>query len=219
MPSTWPIGPHCPEPLVLGACSELGIKHVLDTYVTNLLVLILPGCDLGHVILFPGLISLSVQKRGWPGGILAPPADPTVKPEARKGWWRSLELRQIWGPGLLLGLRRVRRWPPEPSIQQSWTSVAPTSVPGPPEPAPDLGPTSSRGRKTPFPVAGAAPTPAGVQSALKKLSQAFFPQHPAPTLQASREQGGEKEREQRERQAGSRGREMQMVFILLSFKC
>lgn len=87
-----------------------------------------------------------------------------------------------------------------------WPSAAPTSGPWPPEPGwTGLGPHPLQSRRHPRP-GGGSPTPAGTPSPA-----------PSPDLRGAEREG------ERGESAGAgglaRGREMQMVFILLSFKC
>lgn len=95
-------------------------------------------------------------------------------------------------------------WLPPPSLcyaEPCWTRLG---SPHPPE------------SRILLPLAGAAPAPVSAQSALKNLSGI-----PSPTPSPSSLRGEQSEGERREQRepAGVRGREMQMVFILLSFKC
>lgn len=96
-------------------------------------------------------------------------------------------------------------WLPPPSLcyaEPCWTRLG---SPHPPE------------SRILLPLAGAAPAPVSAQSALKNLSGIPSPT-PSPNSLRGEQSEGETGREQRE-PAGARGREMQMVFILLSFKC
>lgn len=111
------------------------------TQSASLLVLDLPGYDLGHVILgFQALVSLSVQAGGCPGRVLAPLTAPKVSrfPLHKPG--RAAGVPQGgWGEFAGQGsfLEGPRRAPqaalcaPPPPNQQLWLSLLPHLQPLP----------------------------------------------------------------------------------------